>query len=821
MPATSRDLRYGSIAVKNNWITQEQLDENLDLLAKLQRLNPERPPQLPQVLREKGLISDVQHEMVVQTLAKVTSNKRKASAPAKRGKQQSGVKCPHCGTLNRRGVDECVKCEGFIPPEEDDQQQIGLMHARTCPSCMTGLDADTLECPVCKTNFCPECKKTRALLDPVCRHCGFVIPGMERAAAQREKLIASGRIKTKPREQGPAKTHMAWWVQPAIGGGIALLVAILFWPKSGPELDTSSFAAAEAKVTDAMQKGDYAFQQGKYTTAIEHYKQAERAAKGMVSIAGEIEDAKAKALSKLAMIEGEIRDARREIERKRTAASQSSGDPVVSSDTSSSTRTRLEGPILPEQLDAAGRARMLKELAELKIELPSPPSFPEERWRIVQLASGDEIAGELIAEKDGNLQIRDVGSGELRTVTANFVVWSVKGKSYDTRPPKTIRTRDGKRASGEIESATSGGLTMKNGNRTRYYQRKEIEPVDFFQAYRSINKATKPKHHFEIGRVAFRMGLSAEARRELLEATRGEDSVRLLTLPYLDPKGFARWYFSTSRTPRQNKRMLGWAREQEPAVAALLIEGLLQNTDLPTREPMVRVELARLMLKAKRYEEAERYLERLIRNSGNSDVGFEAEQLKQSIQKVREEAQRAELIAKQRQVYSRLLAMIEVRAGELAKLERWNQAALRARMRPTLDLLLIQLSADLGLALPLVREAYVKRGHMLPRREQKTIEYGPSTWLVDTPFLLRIELGAEKVAEMQQAFWSKLDEPRRAALLQGLLFEAWFNVTVTRSDCPTCRGARTMDDVETSEGRADRIDPTCHGTGYHRTVVAR
>ena len=68
---TDRNRQYGTIAVKNNFLTQEQFDECYQFMKRVQQKNPSKQIDVEHILFEKGYLSDSQHGVVLSVMKRL------------------------------------------------------------------------------------------------------------------------------------------------------------------------------------------------------------------------------------------------------------------------------------------------------------------------------------------------------------------------------------------------------------------------------------------------------------------------------------------------------------------------------------------------------------------------------------------------------------------------------------------------------------------------------------------------------------------------------------------------------------------------------
>lgn len=859
-----RNVQYGQVAVRNNWITQEQFAEILSLHSKLQARDPRRRIPIEKILIEKGLISEVQHQAVLSVLERMDIQDKQRTAAEKRLKRATNknprsnnmVKCPHCGALNPRGVEECGQCQGYIPPTDDDGG-VDLLEKATCPSCQRGIEENAQEC-VCGALFCPNCRGVRTRNEPICRHCGITIPGMERVAAARAAAMASGAIKVK--KSGPVATHMPPWVGPTI---IGVIVVIFYFALSGgrEEIDLEAYRAAQERIEGFRSEADIAIKRKDWREARKQFKRAMSTARELRNIAQADESRSQEATAEIESLESALARVDRLAaaeQRKTTSGSasgdDSGGDPGGDPDGDSGTvsggdvggtsgeasggeaggeeaggdpggasggDTQPRGPaVLPEDMTPERRQEVLKELAALKLKLPEPPAVDDGKLILLFRRRGSEVVGELIDKNPSRYLIRTF-DGKRLGVSSTNVLLRVEGQRYHRGPEITqLMTKRGVPYRGKPERVTRSGklLFARDGDSSIIVRPEQVAPRDYYRAMRWVKDAKTPEDHLFLAQLCIDLGLADQARREFWEVARGGDEHALIAMPYLRPDDFLAWWLRRESDVEELRALAEWGlRALGARDRARVLRRAVKHPDLE-RDVELQTAYVKALMEAGMFDEAQEHLESLTRE-GPEAVKLRASTMLRELETTRKRLEAELRRNKKGRVAALLLEELDKETDDIATEEEFLAARNRILLRLTRDALLRRVAKQLEIDFADALDGFRQR-YQLAAVEPHFLEYGGLTWLVDTPGAMYFGLGTERVNELKQAHWKALAPDERKGLLRSMFIEAHYNVIeVTREPLPGAEKAEPLDNYR----RGDAIEnlPPEKRAGYHRVVKAR
>ncbi len=836
MTMTDRNRQYGTIAVKNNWITAEQLKEALALVARVVEKDPQRKFQLEDVLLEKGLISDVQHQAVLGVLERLTTQQRKQTSKRQPKVVVSAppqtVKCPHCGATNPRGTEECRECEGFIPLD-GDEKQIGLIQSRTCPTCTRGLGPDDLECG-CGAMFCPSCKGLRLITEPTCRHCNITFPGMEAVAAARAAALASGAIKTKPKPT-PADIQMPRWMGPSIAAGLVLIVVFTYHRYSREQIDLEAWRQTEAEMTKLAGEAYTALNSASYSEARAKYNLALGAAKRLVDLSVLDDRRHREAQGHVYQMEANLALVERRSSEPTNPIGHVPDGPNGSGSTPGSGSTRVndqpDGPkrpdvvILPRDMTAEEKREARTELAALGIELVRPREIPTDKRVMLFLREDQEVGGELVGEADGAITVRDLASVEHRVSKAD-VRTRVDGQYYHAGAPVIeLRKPDNTVIRGAPELVTRKGELMfkVEGRQSSVIKVGEVSAYDYYRAARQVSippMAPAPptaKTHLLLGDLCSRMKLDSHARLEFLLAAGLDEDAALEALPQLAPDRFVAWRTRRKGTQAELLELVKWVADKAPSVRVQALAHAAGLADIG-KDPDIHVAYANALADDGKIDQAEAHLKAEVGKSEGEKRFRLSEHLK-TLESSRAERERERIRLCKRDVPAKFLIQLERELDTTERETDFKVALRRIRERATFEALLERAATEATVPLADAHDAFRDRRHA--KLEAITVAYEEATWLADPPAALIFAQGVSATASQQQEHWLKLAPPLRRALLRGQFLESWYTCEVLRVPCPTCQGKRAINDFARAEDIRGQIDPECRGTGYHRVVKAK
>lgn len=275
MPPSERDLEYGRIAVKNNFLTQEQFDDCLRMKESLKEKYG-KEYDLEQILFEKGLVSDTQSEVIKKVLQRKlaggpasTKIRRPRTASVRRSGTHLSRRRPTAGPMAARTPDPDAP---LVEEEIDVDVPSG--------------DGDTVRCQYCATD--------NQLGQSKCRKCKRVLPQPGGSVARR--AIVSRQTKEQAAAvAGGGGRGSGKWIALAGGlalvAGVGLVLALRRGPSDeGPDEPDPPTATVEQRdlddLTDQMRRGVEAEQAGDYRLAWDRYRAAERKADGLLRSVG-------------------------------------------------------------------------------------------------------------------------------------------------------------------------------------------------------------------------------------------------------------------------------------------------------------------------------------------------------------------------------------------------------------------------------------------------------------------------------------------------------------------------------------------------------
>ncbi|MDP7036138.1 MAG: zinc ribbon domain-containing protein [Planctomycetota bacterium] len=178
------DLEYGRIAVKNNFVSEKEMEKCFQLKKNLRKRSG-KDYRLGDLLIEKGLLSDEEDRAVSRAMQRIQESARKRRVTDKNPiqKKTSG-KIPAASS----------KLELLEDPEAENPR---------CGQCEAPVASGSSRCEGCNAELCPGCQTIRVPGENSCGTCGSSFsssttrrrrPPTRGSARQRAKNTAPGNL---------------------------------------------------------------------------------------------------------------------------------------------------------------------------------------------------------------------------------------------------------------------------------------------------------------------------------------------------------------------------------------------------------------------------------------------------------------------------------------------------------------------------------------------------------------------------------------------------------------------------------------------------
>ncbi len=832
-----RNQQYGIVAVKNDFLNQEQFDECYNFMVRIQKKNPQKEINVEHILFEKGYISDSQHGVVLSVMKRL-GQRRKTSVTDK------PVQCRHCGTPNAADALECESCQGKLA---EIKLEVDEENVRTCPHCAADIGAETLSCK-CGVTFCPQCRALRHLGDTACGTCSFMFPESGKMPA------VTGVLPRTPPAAAPAGGFSQAQLAGMIGGAMILLLVLLFAiTRGGEDIEQLEMLSAEMnghrrEAQKLMGRRKYRDASTEYTLAMEVADKIRRQTKDsdrledLDATVTDIEKRQTKLEALIASLKpkpdnpgpdnggpdrtppkkGPDKTPPKKGPDKTPPKKGPDKIPPKKGPGKTGPRTFTSLPVLPENMTPDELAFALKNLRALGLSLPEAPRVAQDKLLLLFLSNGEEVIGVATRESEQMLQMTTL-TGRRRSIIKSKIIYRVKGKYYDRGPEVALVGRNGRAIPGKPIKIDEEYVEVSDGGESTPILRRKVRASAFYRVYRYLNTPKTAEGHIKLARLCATLRLPRQSSREYREAGRQSPEAMLRVLPYLKPKLFLDWRVKRQCKAEELIAVAQWARKAigPREMIEVYLAAVEAHKILDYNGP-VQLGIAQGYLDLKQYKKAEQVLLR-VRGSLPGPLRGTADDMLKSMYQRRSAAVKKKSRTDVEVVMKAFFSILREEAKKIARnYDDFSRVSKHCKGNHLWRLVMGRVVKKTKLPLDEVSSAFRRRFEHPEAYKGMRVEYTRSTWMVDTPDTLTYHFGTDKMETERDIFWRKLRDKRaRAALVIGIFAEEKLKVEVLKKKCPRCKGTRALSGLEQVQVQLKRMDRHCKGTGYYRTIDIR
>ncbi len=198
----SADQEYGRIAVKNNFVSEKEVEKSLQLKKNLLKRSG-KDYRLGDLLIEKGLLSDEEDRAVTRAMQRIQESARKRRVTDKNPIQK--------------------KTSGKIPAASSKLELLEEPDAENprCSQCQAPVASGSSRCEACNAELCFGCQTIRVPGESSCGMCGSTFSS---STTRRRRPTTRGSV----RQRGKKTSSGNLWLWVAI---VLLIVSaiLLYW----------------------------------------------------------------------------------------------------------------------------------------------------------------------------------------------------------------------------------------------------------------------------------------------------------------------------------------------------------------------------------------------------------------------------------------------------------------------------------------------------------------------------------------------------------------------------------------------------------------